>query len=112
MYDLIGDFHGHADDLVQLLERLGYGKRMGCYNHPDRKVIYLGDFIDPGPKIREVLEIVRPMIEDGQALTIMGNHELNALAYHTADPVAPGEYLRRRIPKNVNQHQKTLDQVV
>ena len=26
MYDLIGDIHGHADELVQLLETLGYEK--------------------------------------------------------------------------------------
>ena len=41
----------------------------------------------------------------------MGNHELNALAYHTADPEAPGEYLRRHCPKNVKQHSKTIEQL-
>ena len=30
MYDLIGDIHGHADELVQLLEALGYEKARGC----------------------------------------------------------------------------------
>jgi hypothetical protein len=88
MYDLIGDIHGHADELVQLLEALGYRKHGRTYVHPERKVIFLGDFIDRGPKIREVLEIVRPMVEQGNALAVMGNHELNALAYHTEDPPA------------------------
>ena len=46
MYDLIGDIHGHADELVQLLELLDYEKAQGSYRHPDRKVIFLGDFID------------------------------------------------------------------
>src|ERR1700716_1625633 len=91
MYDLIGDIHGHADEMVQLLEALGYRKRGTTYAHPERKVIFLGDFIDRGPKIREVLEIVRPMIEEGKALAVMGNHELNALAYHTEDRDKPGE---------------------
>ena len=59
-FDLIGDIHGYADELVQLLETLGYKKVNGVYRHPDRKVIFLGDFIDRGPKIRQVLEIVRP----------------------------------------------------
>ena len=68
MYDLIGDIHGHADELVELLEALGYQKAQGVYRHPERKVIFLGDFIDRGPKIRQVLEIVRPMIEEGKAL--------------------------------------------
>ncbi len=26
MYDLIGDIHGHADELEQLLQKLGYTK--------------------------------------------------------------------------------------
>jgi hypothetical protein len=111
MYDLIGDIHGHADELVRLLELLGYEKARGSYRHPDRKVIFLGDFIDRGPKIRQVLETVRPMIEEGTALAVMGNHELNALAYHTEDPDESGQYLRRRTPKNEKQHKATLDQL-
>jgi hypothetical protein len=111
MYDLIGDIHGHADELVQLLETLGYSKTQGAYQHPDRQVIFLGDFIDRGPQIRQVLEIVRPMIEEGKALAVMGNHELNALAYHTEDPEAPGEFLRRHSDKNVKQHCKTVEQL-
>src|SRR5450631_4067579 len=111
MYDLIGDIHGHADELVRLLETLGYQKSQGAYRHPERKVIFLGDFIDRGPKIRQVLEIVRPMIEDGKALAVMGNHELNALAYHTEDPKKPGEFLRQHSDKNVHQHAKTVEQL-
>src|SRR5262249_45704336 len=111
MYDLIGDIHGHADALVQLLETLGYRKVKGVYQHPESQVIFLGDFIDRGPKIRQVLEIVRPMTEEGKAVAVMGNHELNALAYHTEDPEAPGEYLRRRSDKNVKQHRKTVEQL-
>lgn len=111
MYDLIGDIHGHADELVQLLKLLGYEKIRGVCRHPDRKVIFLGDFIDRGPQIRWVLEIVRPMVEAGHALAVMGNHELNALAYHTEDQDSPGEFLRRRNLKNEKQHRATLDQL-
>jgi hypothetical protein len=111
MYDLIGDIHGHADELVQLLEALGYREVQGVYQHPEGKAIFLGDFIDRGPKIRQVLEIVRRMIEEGKALAVMGNHELNALAYHTEDPEAPGGFLRRRSDKNVKQHRKTVEQL-
>jgi hypothetical protein len=111
MFDLIGDIHGHADELHQLLQALGYEKRPGVYGHPERKAIFLGDFIDRGPKIRDVLETVRPMVEEGTALAVMGNHELNALAYHTEDAESPGEYLRRRSPKNEKQHRPTLEQL-
>jgi hypothetical protein len=111
MYDLIGDIHGHADELIELLAALGYHPRGGVYAHPQRRVIFLGDFIDRGPKIRQTLEIVRAMIDAGQALAVMGNHELNALAFHTADPEHGGEYLRPHSSKNLRQHQQTLDQL-
>ena len=40
MYDLIGDTHGHATELAQLLTKLGYTKnRVGVYEHPTRKVM-------------------------------------------------------------------------
>lgn len=111
MYDLIGDIHGFADELVELLDILGYQKAQGVYRHPERQVIFVGDFVDRGPKIREVLEIVRPMIEEGKALAVMGNHEFNTLAYHTEDPECPGQYLRRHNPKNEKQRHKTDEQL-
>jgi hypothetical protein len=111
MYDLIGDIHGHADTLVKLLGQLGYDNKSGFYRHPERQVIFLGDFIDRGPKIRETLEIVRPMIDSGAALAVMGNHELNALAFHTPDPRNPGEHLRRHNENNSRQHAETMRQI-
>lgn len=51
MYDLIGDIHGHASELVKLLAALGYSKHKGVYKHPERQAIFLGDFIDRGPPI-------------------------------------------------------------
>lgn len=111
MYDLIGDIHGYADELVQLLETLGYQKTLGTYQHPDRKVIFLGDFIDRGPWIRQVLQIVRLMIEEGNALAVMGNHEFNAIAFHSNDPESRGCFLRERSTKNIRQHAQTILQL-
>lgn len=111
MYDLSGDIHGHSDELVQLLISLGYEKVEGTYRHHERKVIFLGYFIDRGPQNRQVLEIMRPLIESGNALAVLGNHELNALAYHTEDQDSPGDYLRRHSLKNEKQHRATLDQL-
>ena len=111
MYDLIGDIHGHAEQLKTLLGKLGYEKKQGVFQHPDRRVIFLGDFIDRGPQIREVLEIARGMVEAGHAHAVMGNHEWNALAYHTPDPKNPGEYLRKHGEKNVHQHSQTVKQL-
>ena len=111
MYDLIGDIHGHAAELKQLLEKLGYTLEDGSYRHPGREVIFLGDFIDRCPEILEVLQLVRPMIDSGEAKAVMGNHEFNALAYHTEDPGQPGKHLRRHNRKNNKQHRDTIDQL-
>lgn len=100
MYDIIGDIHGHADKLVSLLRRLEYRCDNGVYRHPDRTVIFLGDFIDRGPRIRETLGIVRRMVEAGAAQAVMGNHELNFMAHFTAHPHKPGEHLRSAAKRN------------
>ena len=60
-YDVIGDIHGCADRLEALLSRLGYEKNGGVWRHPDRMVVFLGDYIDRGPQILETLTIVRNM---------------------------------------------------
>jgi hypothetical protein len=111
MHDIIGDIHGHATALQTLLRQLGYARHNGVYRHPDRKAIFLGDLIDRGPQIRETLEIVRPMVEAGSALAVMGNHELNALAFHTPDRDKPGSHLRPRNEQHSNQHAETMRQV-
>jgi hypothetical protein len=111
MYDIIGDIHGHADELVELLNRLGYKNSDGTYRHPTRTAVFVGDFIDRGPQIREVLGLVRPMCESESALAVMGNHEFNALAYHTPDPANRGQCLREQSEKNVKQHAATVRQV-
>jgi Calcineurin-like phosphoesterase len=105
-YDIIGDIHGYAGQLTRLLTELGYREKDGCFQS-ERKVIFLGDFIDKGPAIRQTLEIVRPMVDAGSALAVMGNHEYNAIAYHTPD--GRGGYFREHTLKNVKQHEATLE---
>lgn len=82
MYDIIGDVHGHASLLRKLLLKLGYEKTNGSFSHPDRKAIFVGDFINRGPEIRKTIKIIRAMVEDGNALAVLGNHEINAIIYH------------------------------
>lgn len=101
-YDIIGDIHGHARTLEALLRKLGYSPDAGCWRHPERKVIFLGDFIDRGPHQRATLEIVRPMVENSAALSVMGNHEFNAIAFATES--GHGDHLRPRNKKNCGQH--------
>lgn len=85
MYDIIGDVHGHASLLKQLLLKMGYVKANGSYAHPQRKAIFVGDFINRGPEIRKTIRIIRAMVEEGHAYAILGNHEINAIIYHLKD---------------------------
>ena len=115
-YDIIGDIHGHADKLEALLRTLGYRERAGTWSHPGRMAVFVGDYIDRGPAQLRTVGIVRRMVEDGAALAIMGNHELNAVAWHTPDPEQPGEFLRPRYcprlgKKNRHQHAAFLAEV-
>jgi hypothetical protein len=110
-YDIIGDIHGHADQLRKLFESLDYKKTDGGFTPPaGRKTIFVGDFIDRGPQIRESLEIVKAMCDRGVGVAVLGNHEYNALCYHTQDADRKGEWLRPHTEKNIMQHRQTLDQ--
>jgi hypothetical protein len=108
MIDLIGDIHGYADELEALLLKMGYEIKAGSYAHRERKALFVGDYIDRGPKIKETLDIVRRMVDSDNAIALMGNHEYNALCYHLIGP--DGNPLREHSNKNVNQHKETLEQ--
>ena len=94
-YDIIGDIHGHADALEALLKGMGYRQTRGAWRHPARQAVFVGDFIDRGPRQFDSVDLVRRMVEAGSAQAVMGNHEFNAIAWFLPDPGAPGEYLRR-----------------
>lgn len=111
MYDVIGDIHGYADALITLLRALGYREERGAWRHPSRQAIFVGDFIDRGPKQVETVNIARRMVDTGAALAIMGNHELNAIGWFTPDAANPGEYLRKHSDKNFRQHEAFLREV-
>jgi hypothetical protein len=51
------------------------------------------------------------MVEVRDTLAVMGNHEFNAIAYHTRHPEKPGEFMRSRSEHHIQQHEKTLQQV-
>lgn len=108
-YDIIGDIHGHAGPLKELLSQLGYVEERGVFKHRDRSLIFVGDFIDRGPEQAEVLRIARSMCEAGTAQAVMGNHEFNAIGWATSRE--QGGYLREHCPKNGLQHKAFLEQL-
>jgi hypothetical protein len=112
-HDIIGDVHGCATKLERLLDDLGYtpDEQTRAYRHPERRAVFVGDLIDRGPEQLRVLEIVKPMVDSGSAQIVMGNHEFNAITYHTEHPEGSKQYLRPHSAKNQAQHREFLDQV-
>ena len=81
-FDIIGDIHGCFDELVQLLKELGYeistrsdGETV-VQPPQGRKAVFVGDFVDRGPKVAEVLRLVMGMQETGVAICVPGNHDV------------------------------------
>ena len=111
-YDIIGDVHGQFEKLVALLRRLGYREMRGVWRHTDRTAVFVGDLIDRGPRQVATVELIRKMVDAGTAHCILGNHEVNAIAWATPDPGTPGEYLRRHGREdNRKQHAEFLAEV-
>lgn len=110
MYDLIGDIHGYAIELKALLAKMDYREIDGIWQHSERKMIFLGDFVDRGPEQVETVQIARSMVDSGNALAVMGNHEFNAVAWATRDPHNPDDHLRSHTDKNLKQHVAFLEQ--
>ena len=116
-YDIIGDIHGNVEKLHILLKKLGYtrNKNSNEHSHFERKVIFLGDFIDRGPQQLDTILMAKAMIENGSALAVMGNHEYNAICYATPNPHQPNDYLRTHSgnagKKNFQQHAVFLNGV-
>lgn len=79
-FDIIGDVHGCFDELCILLDKLGYRVTEidnGYEVQPpeSRKVVFVGDLVDRGSKVPQVLRLGMGMVEAGTALTVPGNHD-------------------------------------
>jgi Calcineurin-like phosphoesterase. len=82
-FDIIGDIHGCYEELKLLLGKMGYvmvkkdiNTESYCAAHPEgRKAVFLGDLVDRGPGIAEVLKLTICMAKSGDALCVSGNHD-------------------------------------
>lgn len=113
-YDIIGDVHGCYQQLVDLIELLGYSKQGGVYRYKNqrqpRQLVFLGDLLDRGPQIRETVLLVQELVERDLAVMVMGNHEHSAIAYHTLKAGSETEYLRSHNSRHDRQIGATLKQ--
>lgn len=78
-FDIIGDIHGCADELEELLAKLGYvvrdwGETVNVWHPGGRRLVFLGDLTDRGPKNLAVLRLVRAALESGHH-AVRGNHD-------------------------------------
>ena len=112
IHDIIPDIHADLSRLEKTLQALGYRNTTIAgetrWRPPaGHRAGFLGDFIDAGPQNREVLKIVRSLHDAGDAIAVMGNHELNAILYHSPG-VAWGAvqdgWMRAHTAKNRQQH--------
>ena len=84
-FDIIGDIHGCFDELLDLLGALGYefenaGKVDCDASHPQgRRVVFVGDLVDRGPKTPDVTRLVMNMVASGHALCVAGNHDVKLM---------------------------------
>lgn len=83
-FDIIGDIHDCAAELMELLDKLGYrvtgdpsaseGTLTVLPHHAGRSLVFLGDFTDRGPTPIATLRLVIAAARSG-ALAVIGNHD-------------------------------------
>ncbi|MFZ5775235.1 MAG: metallophosphoesterase [Thermodesulfobacteriota bacterium] len=85
----IGDIHGCAEKLATLLGRLPFDPARDT-------LVFLGDYLDRGPDVRGVLDILCRLREDGVRIKpLVGNHEYLLLSYHRSPDQTLLPYMRR-----------------
>ena len=83
-FDIIGDVHGCYEELLVLLNQLGYQIESAADGPKitppaGRKAVFVGDLVDRGPGIPQVLRLVMRMVENGTAFCVPGNHDIKLM---------------------------------
>jgi protein phosphatase len=91
-FDIVGDVHGCYDELIELLQQLHWRispipgqSEEACDAEPPqqegipRKLVFLGDLVDRGPKTPAVLRLVMDLVQSGRALCVPGNHDIKLM---------------------------------
>ncbi len=89
-FDIIGDVHGCTDELELLLAKLGYGvvwhdaggeRSVTVTPPPGRRLIFVGDLVDRGPRAPDTLRIVMSTAAAGTGFCLPGNHDAKFLRW-------------------------------
>ncbi|WP_342510068.1 bis(5'-nucleosyl)-tetraphosphatase PrpE [Sporosarcina sp. FSL K6-2383] len=74
-FDIIGDIHGCFDELITLIEKLGYLMDSGIPVHSDgRQLAFVGDAMDRGPDSIKTLQLLFDMQDAHPLHYSPGNH--------------------------------------
>jgi protein phosphatase len=79
-FDIIGDVHGCADELEELLEKLGYvvswrDGEPSITAPAGRKLVFVGDLVDRGPRTPDALRLAMAAVDAGMGYVVAGNHD-------------------------------------
>lgn len=105
-FDIIGDVHGCADELVALLVKLGYrisfdisnaGRTVRVDIPEGRRLVFVGDLVDRGPRSPDVLRIVMAAVDTGRGLAVPGNHDIKFLRWLSGKQVKISHGLDRTV---------------
>ena len=74
-FDIIGDIHGCYNELLQLLDKLGYSLKSGLPVHPNgRKLAFVGDAMDRGSQSVETINFLYNLQDADLLIYSPGNH--------------------------------------
>jgi len=103
---LIGDVHGCYEELQELMASIQFGKA-------NLRVVFVGDYIDRGPKSIECVRYIRDLCEKGLAEALLGNHERKHFRYraHEINKALSGKDnpMKPMSPNDSEFHKKLSD---
>jgi len=65
---VISDIHGCLEEFMQLLETVGYTPNKD-------QLVLAGDYVDRGPKSREVMDMIMDLAKNEHVVVLRGNHD-------------------------------------
>lgn len=65
---VISDIHGCLEEFMQLLEAVGYTPNKD-------QLVLAGDYVDRGPKSREVMDMIMDLAKNEHVVVLRGNHD-------------------------------------
>lgn len=85
VYAAIGDIHGRMDLLERLYARLKAILESDYPANAEKRIVFLGDYVDRGPYSKQVLDFLFQIAPDPKHIILAGNHEKLMHDFTTAD---------------------------